>query len=136
MDNYQYKPLSAPLRMLLVIVGTISLTIGIAALFVPLLPTTEFVILAAFCYARSSERLYQWVTTRPYLQPYFAAAQRFKDHREIPLRVKALAIGMAWLSVLLMATGVVSAPHWAKWTAALVALVCTAFMLKIKTASN
>jgi uncharacterized membrane protein YbaN (DUF454 family) len=88
------------------------------------------------CYARSSESLHRWVTTRPYLRPHFAAAQRFREHREIPLRVKILAIGMSWLSVTLLATGVLSAPHWAKWMAALIALACTVFMLKLKTAGN
>ncbi len=136
MDGYVYKPLAAPLRVLLIIAGTVSLLIGLAAIFLPVVPTTEFIILAAFCYARSSESLHRWVTTRPYLRPYFAAAQRFKEHREIPLRAKIMAIGMSWLSVILLATGVLSAPHWAKWTAALLALTCTAFMLKMKTARN
>jgi uncharacterized membrane protein YbaN (DUF454 family) len=134
MDGYAYKPLSAPLRLLLIAAGTVSLLVGLAAIFLPVLPTTEFIILAAFCYARSSESLHRWVTTRPYLRPYFAAAQRFKERREIPLRVKIMAVGMSWLSVMLMAAGVLSAPHWAKWTAGLIALSCTVFMLKMKTA--
>ena len=134
MEAYVYKPLSGPLRALLIIAGTVSLLIGLAAIFLPVLPTTEFVILAAFCYARSSESLHRWVTTRPYLQPYFAAAQRFREHREIPLRAKVMAVGMSWLSVTLLVTGVLSAPHWAKWAAGLIALICTIFMLRMKTA--
>jgi hypothetical protein len=136
MDGYVYKPLAAPLRLLLIVAGTVSLLIGLAAIFLPVVPTTEFVILSVLCYARSSESLHRWVTTRPYLRPYLDAAQRFKEHREIPLRVKIIAIGMSWLSVTLLATGVLYAPHWAKWTAALLALTCTVSMLKMKTAGN
>ncbi len=133
MDVYIYKPLAAPLRVLLIIVGTVSLGIGLLALFVPGLPTTEFVILAAACYLRGSERLHRWLTSKPYLQPHFAVAQRFKEKRELPLRVKLIAVAASWLSFAWLFWSAPRAPFWVKWLVLALAIICTAFMWRVKT---
>jgi hypothetical protein len=127
------RPLALPLRLLLVALGTLSLLVGLVAIVVPGLPTTEFVILAAACYVRSSERLYRWLTSRPWLRRHFAAARRYAHTRALPLRVKAVAIGTAWLSLALLAAGVMPAPAWGVWAVLLAAVTCTVFMLRIGT---
>lgn len=48
-------------RIFLVSAGLVSLVLGAIGIFVPLLPTTPLVLLAAFCFAKSSERLHQWL---------------------------------------------------------------------------
>ena len=48
-------------RIVLIAAGLISLAIGAVGIFVPLLPTTPLVLVAAFCFANSSERLHQWL---------------------------------------------------------------------------
>ena len=58
------------LNKLLIVVGTLSLVLGIVGVFVPLLPTTPFLLLAAACYARGSERLYRWLVGHRYLGQY------------------------------------------------------------------
>ena len=122
------------MRLLLVVVGTLSLAVGLVGIVVPGLPTTVFVILAAACYVRSSERLYRWLRSRPYLRSHFAAAQRYADTRALPLRIKAVAVGMAWLSSALLAAGIVPAPPWALWVVVLLAVACTVFMWRVRTA--
>jgi len=49
--------------------GTLSLALGIIGIFLPLMPTVVFLLIAAFCYARSSERLHGWLITHPRLGP-------------------------------------------------------------------
>lgn len=127
------KPLALPLRLLLIAAGTLSLFVGLVAIVVPGLPTTEFVILAAACYVRSSDRLYRWLTSRPWLRRHFDAARRYRRSRALPLRVKAVAVGTAWLSLALLAAGIMSAPPWTVWAVFLAAVTCTVFMMRIGT---
>jgi len=127
------RPLALPLRLLLIAAGTLSLLVGLVAVVVPGLPTTEFVILAAACYVRSSERLYRWLTSRPWLRRHFDAARRYRRSRALPLRIKAAAVGTAWLSLALLAAGIMSAPPWTVWAVFLAAVTCTVFMLRIGT---
>ena len=56
---------SPPLRMIAFMIGWISLILGCLGLFLPLLPTTPFILLTAYCFSRSSERLHQWLVSHP-----------------------------------------------------------------------
>ena len=58
-----------PLRVLFFIGGWVSLILGCVGIILPLLPTTPFILLAAYCFSRSSERLHQWLTTHPQMGP-------------------------------------------------------------------
>ncbi len=60
---------SAPLRVLLTASGWVSLALGIIGIFLPLLPTTPFVLLSAYCFSKSSPRLHAWLMNQPRLGP-------------------------------------------------------------------
>ena len=83
-------------RTALVLVGTIALGLGIVGIFLPLLPTTPFLLLAAGCYARSSERLHDWLLGSPVLGQYI---RDYRERRSIRLRAKVLAIVTLWLVI-------------------------------------
>ncbi|MDE0590997.1 YbaN family protein [Halocynthiibacter sp. C4] len=57
------------MRLFWFIGGFVSLTLGITGILLPLLPTVPFLLLAAFCFARSSERLHGWLIAHPKLGP-------------------------------------------------------------------
>jgi len=57
-------------KHLLVIGGSISLGLGILGIFFPVLPTTPFLLLAAFCYGRGSTRFYHWLVDRSWVGGY------------------------------------------------------------------
>lgn len=78
-------------RILWVVLGLVSLVTGIVGIFVPLLPTTPFVILAAFCFARGSRRCEAWLLAHPRFGPM---VRDWRDRRAVPLRAKQLATGM------------------------------------------
>jgi len=85
-------------RLLWVLAGIASLALGIIGIFVPLLPTTPFVLLAAFCFARGSTRCEAWLLNHPRFGPM---VRNWRDHHAIPLRAKQLAwtmmaLGSAW----------------------------------------
>jgi uncharacterized membrane protein YbaN (DUF454 family) len=84
------------LRVFLTATGTVLLTVGIVGIFVPILPTTPFLLLAAICYARSSQRLYRWLLTNKWFGKYFS---NYLQKKGVPLPIKAFTIGLLWLAI-------------------------------------
>lgn len=78
-------------RMLWVAAGVLALALGIVGIFLPLLPTTPLVLLAAFCFARGSTRCERWLLTHPRFGPMI---RDWRLRRAIPRRVKHLAWAM------------------------------------------
>ncbi|MEH0165009.1 YbaN family protein [Roseateles microcysteis] len=83
-------PNSTPLalRVLWLLAGLAALVLGIVGIFVPLLPTTPFVLLAAFCFARASKRCEAWLLSHKTFGPM---VRNWRARRAIPLRAKQLA---------------------------------------------
>ena len=94
---------SRPVRILLVVAGTLSLALGIVGIFLPLLPTTPFLLLASACYVRGSERLHRWLLNQGKLGAYI---RRYEEGQGIPLRGKVLAMLMMWPSIAFATTRV------------------------------
>ncbi len=86
------------LRAAYLAAGFVFLGLGILGMALPVLPTTPFVLLAAACFARSSERFYRWLLEHRTLGP---VVREWRQYRSIPYRVKLFAIAMmaATLSV-------------------------------------
>lgn len=83
-------------RVLLIIVGSFSLALGVIGIFLPLLPTTPLLLLAAACYVRSSEKLYQWLLNNRWFGKYI---ENFRSGQGIPLKAKVLGIAVLWLTM-------------------------------------
>jgi uncharacterized protein len=81
------------MKGLLIACGTICVGLGILGIFLPLMPTTVFLLLAAACYARSSERFHRRLVEHPWLGPYI------QQSRGMTARQKAVSIGVLWLSL-------------------------------------
>jgi len=88
-------------RRLLFAAGTLCTGLGIIGIFVPILPTTPFLLLAAACYMRSSERFYRWLTNN---RVFGAYVTNYIEGRGMPLRIKILTIVLLWLAIGLSAT--------------------------------
>lgn len=82
-------------RALWIALGVLALATGIAGIFLPLLPTTPFVLLAAFCFARGSTRCETWLLTHPRFGPM---VRNWRARRAVPLRAKQLASAMMVVS--------------------------------------
>jgi uncharacterized membrane protein YbaN (DUF454 family) len=80
----------------LIITGTFSLGLGIIGIFIPLLPTTPFLLLAAYCYFRSSKKLYNWLVSNKLFGSYI---RNYYEGLGIPLKVKLLSISFLWLTI-------------------------------------
>jgi uncharacterized membrane protein YbaN (DUF454 family) len=90
-------------RVSLIIVGCVATALAVAGALLPGLPATPFLLIALWAFARSSERMMDWLDGIPLLREALAEARRFEDRRTIRPGVKALAVTMAWSSVLLTA---------------------------------
>ncbi|WP_082235439.1 YbaN family protein [Halobacillus massiliensis] len=87
-------------RIILVIIGSISLVLGVFGIVLPLVPTTPFLLLTAACYVRSSDRLYNWLMTNKWFGTYI---QNYKSGRGIPVKAKISMLIMIWFSFLFSA---------------------------------
>ena len=117
------------MKYLLIILGSISLALGVIGIFLPLLPTTPFLLLAATLYVRSSQKLYQWLINQKYLGTYI---RNFREYHAIPLRAKIISITMVWIT-LIYCTITISEHFWAKALFILLAIGITCHILSYRT---
>ena len=109
---------SPVVRAIFFVAGVAALALGIAGIFLPVLPTTPLVLLAATCFARSYRPFHEWLVGHRLFGPML---REWHEHRSIPYRTKLFAIGMmavtlgasivffvepAWLKAALAACGV------------------------------
>lgn len=88
--------LRALTRKVLVLIGTVFLITGIVGIFVPILPTTPFLLIAAACYAAGSKRMYDLLLSNRYLGSYI---KNYREGRGIPLKVKLVTIFLLWITI-------------------------------------
>ena len=91
------------MKYILIVLGSISLALGVIGIFLPLLPTTPFLLLAAALYVRSSEELYNWLINQKYLGTYI---RNFREHKAIPLHAKIISVTLVWITLLYCAIGI------------------------------
>ncbi|WP_455201936.1 YbaN family protein [Kaarinaea lacus] len=77
------------MRIVNVSIGILSLILGFIGIFLPLLPTTPFILLSAYCFAKSSPRLYQWLISNKTFGPVI---REWQESRTISSAVKIRAI--------------------------------------------
>lgn len=95
-------------KILLTIIGTISLVLGIIGIILPILPTTPFLLLSLACYMKSSKRLYDFVLLNKYLGPY---VKDYVSGKGIPLKAKKKAIILLWVTMGISVVFVVDKIH-------------------------
>lgn len=84
---------SKPVKALYIVAGSIALILGAVGIVIPLLPTTPFLLLAAFCYTGSSKRLYNWLLNHRIFGFYIHSYITLKA---IDRRTKLMTILMLW----------------------------------------
>ena len=110
-------------RPLWVLAGLLALALGIAGTVLPLLPTTPFVLLAAFCFARSSPRLHGWLLAHRLFGPLI---ENWRRHGAIDRRTKIVSLSV--MAATPVVTWLVGAPLWALAAQVLVLLAAASFI--------
>lgn len=124
-NKYKSNKLS---KILNIIAGSISLSLGVIGIFVPLMPTTIFLIIAAYFYFKSSPKLYNWLVNHKIFGKYISDYRKYKA---MPKKAKITAILMLWVTILISA--LIIAKLWAFIALFIVAISVTAYILSIKT---
>ena len=97
----------SPKQVLFVSLGYLSVGLAAIGLFLPILPTTPFILLAAFFFTNSSDRLYRWLLGHPYFGKYLCSYLKFKA---VDPRVKTQALIILWIG--LIASGLLLQNNW------------------------
>ncbi|MBM3136718.1 MAG: DUF454 domain-containing protein [Chloroflexi bacterium] len=82
---------------LFIVLGILSLVLAIVGIFIPLLPTTPFLLLSAALFFRGSDRLYNWLINHKVFGKYI---RNFREHKAIPLTTKIFAVATLWAVIL------------------------------------
>lgn len=117
------------MRYFLLILGYLCVGLGVLGIFLPVLPTTPFLLLASFLFYRSSPKAQKWLLGHKYLGAYISDYQLYKA---IPLRVKIYSISLLWTTILISAFVFIEL-WWLRALLIFIALAVTIHIVSFKT---
>ena len=116
-------------QLLLIGLGSLCVGLGVIGIFVPVMPSTVFFLLAAYFYARSSQRFYDALLNNRWFGAYI---RNYRAGRGIPLRQKVFTLVVLWLTLGYTGIFVVSSV-WVRLILAAIAVGVTLHLVMIKT---
>lgn len=116
-------------KLTLITLGSLFLFLGVLGVFLPLLPTTPFLLITAACYLRSSEKLYYSLMNNRFLGRHI---RNYYEGKGVPLHIKIIACGSLWLTMGYSILFIISNPV-IKFILLLVALCVTIHLFLIRT---
>ena len=128
-SNHINKTSNRLIRWVLLIAGTFFVGLGVLGIFLPLLPTTPFLLLAAACYVRSSKRFYNWLLNNKWFGRYI---KNYQEKKGVPLKVKILSISLLWITIIFSAVFIVHI-LFVRIILILIAIGVTIHILSIRT---
>ncbi|MBI5219795.1 MAG: YbaN family protein [Bacteroidia bacterium] len=116
-------------KKIFITLGFVNVTLGILGIFLPVLPTTPFLLLAAFLFSRSSQHFHQKLLKNKYLGKYISS---YIEKKIIPARVKLITLLLLWITILSSVIFFIDI-FWLKIILLFIASVITAHILLIKS---
>jgi len=126
--NKSKQSISKPIQILLITLGTFFVGVGIAGIFIPVLPTTPFLLISAALYAKSSTRFYNWLINNRIFGQYI---KNYREGKGIPLRLKIITITLLWITIGCSAIFAVDI-LWVRIMLVLIAVGVTVHVVRIK----
>ena len=118
-------------RILFVFIGSIFVGLAVIGIFLPGLPTTPFLILAAYFYIRSSKKLYDWLINNKILGIYIKG---YLSGKGMPLRAKIISLILMWVfGTFAVLFGIPDSLFFVKIIVFIILLIGTIFLLRVKT---
>lgn len=119
-------------RLILILIGVVATTLGTIGIFLPVLPTTPFLLLALWAFAKSSKRCENFIRTNRLFGKYI---DDYSKGEGIPLRAKRASITMLWITILTANFAFIPL-HWVKAFLTMVAISVTVHILGNPTKEN
>lgn len=116
------------MKLLLNVIGSLAVILAILGIFLPVLPTTPFLLLASACYVRGSERMHRWLRNNRLFGEYL---RNIEDKRGIPLKGKIYTLLLLWGSM--SWSIVIVKPIYLKALLVAIAIGVTVMILRMKT---
>ena len=118
-------------KVLFITLGSIFVLLGLIGIFIPIFPTTPFLLLAAYFYARSSNRALMWLLNHRWFGVYL---RNYREKRGMTAQHKLITLSLLWLSIGLTAIFLVES-IWVRLLLIAIASGVTAHLLRINTCS-
>lgn len=118
------------LKKIYVFFGILSLVLGFIGIFLPLLPTTPFLLLSAILFSKGSKKLHDWLINHKLFGKYI---YEFTVEKAIPLNAKIISISMMWLSILFSVFVVANGKLWLQILLIAIALAISIHISLFKT---
>ena len=113
---------------LLICLGWLSVTLGVIGVFLPIMPTTPFILLAGWCFARSSERFHHWLLSNKHFGPIL---KEWESGHGISRKVRTRALGLSWFS--LCFSMLVISQWWAVVILVTIGIILTVYLYRQPT---
>ncbi len=114
---------------ILIMLGIFFTGIGIIGIFLPLLPTTVFFLLAAACFAHSSKKFYDWLINNKWFGTYI---KNYRDKKGISIKVKIYSVSLLWITILSSAIFMIDG-IWVRVGLISIAIAVTIHILTLRT---
>ncbi|HPO95731.1 MAG TPA: YbaN family protein [Elusimicrobiales bacterium] len=115
-------------KYFLVFLGSLFVVIGVIGIFLPLLPTTPFLLIASNCYLKSSQKHYDRLINSRYLGKYI---KDYVEKKEIPIKVKISSISILWITIIISAASINK--YYLKILLLFIAIAVTLHIIKLRS---
>jgi len=116
-------------KYIYITLGFFFVGLGVLGIFVPLLPTTVFLLIAAYLFAKSSDKYYNWLITNKYFGKFI---RDYREGKGVPLKVKTISLTALWVTILFSVFFVVKV-LWLKLLLIAIAIGVSWHLLSLKT---
>ena len=121
------KPINTAIRWTLLVSGFLATTLGVFGIFLPVLPTVPFLLLALACFARSSERFYNWLLDHAHIGPII---RPYINGQGMTRASKVKAIALLWASISLSVFYLVEI-NWVRSLLLIISCCVTIYLLRL-----
>ena len=120
------------IKWILIILGSVSVVLGIIGIILPVLPTTPFLLLAAALFARSSTKFYQWLITNKWFGKYI---KNYREGKGLPTTIKISSILILWITIIISVIFFMKL-WWVRLILILIAIAASIYILLLPSDSK